>query len=158
MTLQTFGDGPADMQIPDAEHARIMHVSYPIGTSILMGSDVPSTSGHPVNTGNNFSISYLSGSREETDGLFAKLSEGGNVTMPLTDTFWGHISVPALTSSASTGSSTTINKVRSTAPDKRNGCLWPYRRGAEYYESISLDGSGICAAPFGRQFCKVQSL
>ena len=89
VTLQTFGDGPADMQIPDAEHARIMHVSYPIGTSILMGSDVPSTSGHPVNTGNNFSISYLSGSREETDGLFAKLSEGGNVTMPLTDTFWG---------------------------------------------------------------------
>ena len=89
VTLQTFGDGPADMQIPDGEHARIMHVSYPIGTSILMGSDVPSTSGHPVNTGNNFSISYLSGSREETDGLFAKLSEGGNVTMPLTDTFWG---------------------------------------------------------------------
>ena len=89
VTLQTFGDGPTDMQIPDAEHARIMHVSYPIGTSILMGSDVPSTSGHPVNTGNNFSISYLSGSREETDGLFAKLSEGGNVTMPLTDTFWG---------------------------------------------------------------------
>ena len=89
VTLQTFGDGPADMQIPDGEHARIMHVSYPIGTSILMGSDVPSTSGHPVNTGNNFSISYLSSGREETDGLFAKLSEGGNVTMPLTDTFWG---------------------------------------------------------------------
>ena len=54
-----------------------------------MGSDVPSTSGHPVNTGNNFSISYLSSGKKETDGLFAKLSEGGNVTMPLTDTFWG---------------------------------------------------------------------
>ena len=89
VTLQTFGDGPADMQIPDGEREHIMHASFPIGTSILMGSDVPSTSGHPVNTGNNFSISYLSGSREETDGLFAKLSEGGNVTMPLTDTFWG---------------------------------------------------------------------
>ena len=29
--LQTFGDGPPDMQIPDDERDKIMHVSYPIG-------------------------------------------------------------------------------------------------------------------------------
>ena len=87
--FQLFGDGPPHMQIPDGEHENIMHVSYRIGTSVLMGSDVPSTFRPPVDMGNNFAISYSSSSREETDDLFARISEGGKVTMPLMDTFWG---------------------------------------------------------------------
>ena len=87
--FQLFGDGPPHMQIPDGEHENIMHVSYRIGTSVLMGSDVPSGHGSRLNVGNNFSITYSSKSREETDSLFAKLSEDGTVTMPLQDTFWG---------------------------------------------------------------------
>ena len=87
--FMTFADGPEDMQIPDGEHENIMHMSYRIGTSVLMGSDVPSTSRPPIDTGNNFAISYSSSSREKTDALFAKLSEDGIVTMPLQDTFWG---------------------------------------------------------------------
>ena len=54
-----------------------------------MGSDVPSTFGSPVKEGGNISISCASHSREETGDLFAKLSEGGTVTMPLQDMFWG---------------------------------------------------------------------
>ena len=42
-----------------------------------------------INQGTNFSLSYAPGSREETDQLFAKLSEGGTVSMPLGDMFWG---------------------------------------------------------------------
>jgi PhnB protein len=38
--------------------------------------------------GNNFSISINVNSREEAEN-FLKLSEGGNVTMELQDTFWG---------------------------------------------------------------------
>ncbi len=87
--LQTFGDGPPDMQIPDDERDKIMHVSYSIGSSVLMGSDTPSTFGPAANMGNSFSISYASHSREETDELFAKISDGGAVTMPLGDMFWG---------------------------------------------------------------------
>jgi PhnB protein len=41
------------------------------------------------NFGNNFSVSINVDSRNEADHLFAKLSDGGNVTMPLQDTFWG---------------------------------------------------------------------
>ena len=87
--FMTFADGPADMQVPEDERDNVMHVSYPIGTSVLMGSDVPSTFRPPIDTGNNFAISYASSSREETDNLFARISEGGEVTMPLMDTFWG---------------------------------------------------------------------
>lgn len=89
LALQTFGDGPADMQIPDDERNNIMHVSLPVGTSVLMGSDVPTTFGQPAPAESNVSISYAAQSREETDALFAKLSDGGTVTMPLQDMFWG---------------------------------------------------------------------
>ena len=87
--FMTFANGPAEMQISKDEQDNVMHVSFPIGTSVLMGSDVPSAFGPPPNAGNNFSINHSSGSREETDALFAKLSEGGTVTMPMQDTFWG---------------------------------------------------------------------
>ena len=88
-TLETFGDGPGDMQVPADERQNIMHVSLSIGTSVLMGSDVPSTFGEPAPERSNVSISYAAPSREETDALFAKLSDGGTVTMPLQDMFWG---------------------------------------------------------------------
>ncbi len=87
--MQTFGDASTDIGVPEAEHDNIMHVSYPIGSSMLMGSDVPSTFGSVKNVGDNFSITYASSSKEETDTLFAKVSAGGVVTMPLEDVFWG---------------------------------------------------------------------
>ena len=87
--LETFRNGPGDMAIPEEELDNVMHVSYPIGSSVLMGSDVPSIFGPPPVQGNNFSISYEPRSKQETDELFAKISEGGTVTMELQDMFWG---------------------------------------------------------------------
>ncbi len=86
--IDTFANGPEDFEVPEEELDNIMHVSLPIGSSVLMGSDTPSSFG-PANMGNNFSISCLTQSREETDELFAGISEGGTVTCPLADMFWG---------------------------------------------------------------------
>ena len=86
--IDTFANGPEDFEVPEEELDSIMHVSLPIGSSVLMGSDTPSSFG-PANMGNNFSISCLTQSREETDELFAGISEGGTVTCPLADMFWG---------------------------------------------------------------------
>ncbi len=87
--ITTFGEGPPDFTVPEDERENIMHVSYQMGNMTLMGSDTPSTFGHPTVMGNNFSLSYMPKSREEMDELFRKLSEGGNVTMPPADMFWG---------------------------------------------------------------------
>ena len=87
--LVTFRDGPGDMGVPENELDDIMHVSYEIGGATLMGSDMPSVFGPPVTQGNNVSISYQPASRKETEDLFARLSDGGTVSMPLQDTFWG---------------------------------------------------------------------
>jgi len=74
---------------PSADEAnRIMHVSLPIGNTVLMGSDSTSQSGD-VSIGANVSISINTESRAEADKLFNGLSAGGNVIMPMQDTFWG---------------------------------------------------------------------
>lgn len=87
--IQTFADGPPDMGVPDAEKGLIMHVSLPVGSSVLMGSDRSTAFGPAPAVGTNFSISMSGDSREHCDELFAKLSEGGVVKMPMSETFWG---------------------------------------------------------------------
>ena len=89
MHISTFGEGPPDMGVPEEESERIMHVSLPIGDSVLMGSDTSRTFGPPYQAGNNFSVSCHPQTREETDRLFAAISAGGTVTMPPADMFWG---------------------------------------------------------------------
>ncbi len=84
-------DMPADENCPppSAEDGeRIMHVSLPIGNTVLMGSDSTSQSGDVV-IGANFSVSINTESRAEADKLFNGLSAGGHVIMPMNNTFWG---------------------------------------------------------------------
>ncbi len=87
--IQTFAQAPAEMGVPDAERDRVMHVSLPIGSSVLMGSDSCSAFGPPPVVGNNFSISIVGRSKEHCDEMFEKLSDGGIVKMPMNETFWG---------------------------------------------------------------------
>ena len=87
-----FGEMPPQEGMPpvsDEMKHRIMHVTLPISAeTLLMGSD-SMTGMNQITKGNNFSLSLDAKSREEAENLFNKLSEGGNVTMPLADTFWG---------------------------------------------------------------------
>jgi len=87
--FQTFGDGPPDMNVAESEKDRVMHVSLSIGSSVLMGSDTAQGFGGPIVVGTNFSINVAGESKNQCDRLIAKLSEGGEVKMPLQETFWG---------------------------------------------------------------------
>ena len=87
--FQTFGEGPPDLAVADADKDRVMHVSLPVGSSTLMGSDTAKGFGGPVVVGSNFSISIVGQSKQHCDDVIGKLSDGGTVTMPLQETFWG---------------------------------------------------------------------
>ena len=87
--LETFRNGPPDMGIPEEEMDNIMHVSFPIGDSVLMGSDTPSIFEGSHVVGTNISISVSPESKEEADRLFGSLSEGGTVYNAHGDMFWG---------------------------------------------------------------------
>ncbi len=86
-----FGDMPAsdDYKVADSDKDKIMHVSLPIGTSILMGSDTGGAWAPTFIEGNNFSVSVSAESKTEADKIFKALAENGRITMPLENTFWG---------------------------------------------------------------------
>ncbi len=87
--ISTFREGPEEMEIADEDLDRIMHVSLPIGSNVLMGSDTCSSFGPPPKVGNNFSLCYNADSRKHADEIFSKISDGGKVVMPMGDVFWG---------------------------------------------------------------------
>lgn len=76
--------------LSEEEKELVMHVSLPIlNEFMLMGSDVPQSMGLQVTKGSNYHINLITDSRAQNEELFNKLSEGGKVTMPLHDAFWG---------------------------------------------------------------------
>lgn len=83
--LQTFGQAPVDAS--EEDKGRIMHAELRAADLVLMASDgMPD---RPVTFGDSVSLSVHPQSKEETEKLFNKLAVGGQVTMPLQDTFWG---------------------------------------------------------------------
>jgi PhnB protein len=88
LSKMRFTDMDTGHPVPEAEKNRIMHVTLPIGPTVLMGSDSISSVG-PVTAGDNFSIAIKVESEAEADKLFAGLSAGGKVTMPMGKVFWG---------------------------------------------------------------------
>jgi len=69
---------------------KIMHISLPISKeTILMGCDNADVSGEETIIGNNISLSIDIADRDEADRIFAELSVGAEIKMPLSETFWG---------------------------------------------------------------------
>ncbi len=91
--INRFGDmPPMEGMPPTPEEGKnlVMHVELIIlGNHSLMGTDAPDFMGFKVNKGNNVHISLHPDTKEETDRLFNELLEGGVVTMPMQDVFWG---------------------------------------------------------------------
>lgn len=89
--LMRFSNTPPEMNMPESEGNKIMHVALPIGKgSMLMGSDVPDA--YPkATTGTNFYISVTADSEEQANQIFNGLAAGGNVGMPLGKAFWGSL-------------------------------------------------------------------
>jgi Uncharacterized protein conserved in bacteria len=86
-----FGEMPEteEYKVLEADKGKIMHVSLPIGASILMGSDCGGEWAPTFVQGNNFSVSISADSKEEADQIFNALAADGKITMPLVNTFWG---------------------------------------------------------------------
>jgi PhnB protein len=85
-----FSDMPSEEPMPASEAKKVLHVALPVGSAgcVLMGSDCPPefADGKP---GNLFNVSVSADSKEEADKIFKGLAEGGHVSMPIADTFWG---------------------------------------------------------------------
>lgn len=93
MGITRLGDVPPMEGMPelsDEDKQLVMNVQLPItGGHLLMGTDAPESMGFQLNKGNNVYISLHPDTRAEADRLFAALSEGGSVEMPMAEQFWG---------------------------------------------------------------------
>lgn len=90
--IGTFGEMPPQEGMPpmsDEMKQRIMHVSLPISAETrLMGSDTGGEWGASHQVGNNISMSVNTKDKAEAERIFNALADGGNITMPIADTFW----------------------------------------------------------------------
>jgi PhnB protein len=85
LTMNTFGDFGA----PDAEYAdKIMHSTLETSSGYtIMGADAPPGMEHSV--GDNVAVSLSGDDADELRGYWTKLSDGGNVAVPLEKQMWG---------------------------------------------------------------------
>ena len=88
VSLQTFGDMPANPEFPLPEEAknRVLNAQMNIGDAKLMLSDT--FPGHPFQLGSQVTIALMVDNPSEAKRIFEKLQAGGKVTMPLQETFW----------------------------------------------------------------------
>ncbi|MDQ3015915.1 MAG: VOC family protein [Bacteroidota bacterium] len=89
--ISRYGDMPTDPPVPLEEEKKIMHISLPLQKgSVLLGSDIPA--GFPKGVrGNSYYISINTESAEEARKVYAGLTDGGQIFMPLEKTFWASL-------------------------------------------------------------------
>lgn len=86
LDLITYADAPPQKAPAHSEKDKIMHSSLRKGDFSIMASDNPKST--PV-VGDNIHLSIDCQTIPEVQALFKAMSQGGTITMPLADTFWG---------------------------------------------------------------------
>jgi PhnB protein len=83
--MQTHADSPMKDQTPPAWRDKILHARLRVGNQVLMASDAPPQHYSPAGA---YYISIGVETPEEAERIWAALSEGAKVDMPLQQTFW----------------------------------------------------------------------
>ena len=83
--LGTYGESP--MPSDEDYKDKVMHARFVFDGNMIMVSDV--FKGQPVSTDGNIQLSVDVDNESKLDEVFNKMAEGGRVTMPLADQFWG---------------------------------------------------------------------
>ena len=83
--LSTYGESP--METAEEVKDKIMHARLQFGDTLIMFSDMMGEK--EAEPGSMISLSIDCDSLDQLEKVFTKISEGGEVTMPLQDQFWG---------------------------------------------------------------------
>ena len=78
----------SESPMPENDANKIMRITLPIGGNILIANDVPESMGRVNENENRSKISVSTESRAEADKIFAGLSVGGTIEMPLGHSPW----------------------------------------------------------------------
>jgi PhnB protein len=81
------GDEPGGQATPAELKGTVLHARLMLGETDLMGSDVPPSRFQPMRSAY---LSLLVDSVEEAERIYALLSEGGEIFMPMAETFFAY--------------------------------------------------------------------
>jgi len=81
-----FEGSPAAQGMPPGFAKKILHAKMNIGGQLLMASDCPPEKGFEKPQG--FSVNISVEKPADAERIYAALSAGGKITMPLSETFW----------------------------------------------------------------------
>ena len=84
--MMTWGESPMADQVPEGSRDLIMHASLQIDGQTLMGADAGPP--QPYEGVKGAAVTINVEDTDEAARLFGGLSEGGDVQMPLQETFW----------------------------------------------------------------------
>ena len=85
LSMMTFDQMPEPKNIPPGSEKAVLHARILIGDTALMANDVPPDRFQPMRS------AYLSlslDSSEEAESLYSLLSDGGEIFMPMAETFF----------------------------------------------------------------------
>jgi len=83
LTAKDMGSEAAN--VPDDKADMIMHAALKFGDQLLMGSDDPTAENFSVQ---GMMVNYSVESEDEAERVFAALSDGGTVNLPIGPTSW----------------------------------------------------------------------
>ena len=85
--MMRYADQPNPQNAPPGTEKFILYANMEIGETQLMGSDVPPERFQPMRS---VYLSLAVDSSEEAERIFKLLNEGGEVFMPMAETFFAH--------------------------------------------------------------------
>ena len=83
--MMTWGESPMADQAPPGWGGKIMHTTLTVGDQKLQGADVPAGQ---YEKPRGIELSLGLNDPAQAERIFAELSEGGAVNIPLAETFW----------------------------------------------------------------------
>lgn len=83
--LQRYDKAP--MEVSEEHKNKVLHALFRFGENSLMASDI--FPGSTVSSGSSISLSINLKDENQSRKIFEKLSDGGNITMPMEKQFWG---------------------------------------------------------------------
>ena len=86
-SLATHGEQPGLTSVPPEWRDAVLHARIELGGTTVMGADIPPERFQPMRSAY---LSLLVDSIEEVERIYALLSEGGQIFMPMEETFFAH--------------------------------------------------------------------
>jgi PhnB protein len=85
LQVMAYADAPPGEAPPGVAADLVMHTSLTVGDDLLMGSDDPTPGFGPVQ---GMAVHWSAPDAAEAKRVFEALADGGEVQMPMAETFW----------------------------------------------------------------------